>query len=180
MKFWLGVINIYLLVVVILVSGCKTEDGKNGAKKKKPKDETVLFVNVETTTDNLDRSLQVPVYRAEPTLIMIERSPLLDERDLTGASVVEGMGGFVIRLQFDASATRRLEMATTARKGQRLAIFSQFGQDKRWLAAPVIHQRILDGVLVFTPDATREEANKIVKGLNKLADEKKKREKSGF
>ena len=40
--------------------------------------------------------------------------------------------------------------------------------DPRWLAAPVFTKRITDGVLVFTPDCTREEADRIVKGL-KLA-----------
>ena len=39
----------------------------------------------------------------------------------------------------------------------------------RWLAAPRINKRIADGVLVFTPDATREEAEQIALGLNNLA-----------
>ena len=53
-----------------------------------------------------------------------------------------------------------------------IAIFSQFGEemkDYRWLAAPVINRRISDGVLVFTPDATREEAEEIALGLNNVA-----------
>ena len=41
--------------------------------------------------------------------------------------------------------------------------------EARWLAAPRISQRIKDGVLVFTPDATREEAERIVRGLNNVA-----------
>jgi hypothetical protein len=32
-------------------------------------------------------------------------------------------------------------------------------------------KRIVDGKLVFTPDATREEADRIVRGLNKIAKE---------
>jgi hypothetical protein len=42
-------------------------------------------------------------------------------------------------------------------------------KDCRWLAAPVISHRIGDGVLVFTPDATREEAEEIALGLNNVA-----------
>jgi hypothetical protein len=34
----------------------------------------------------------------------------------------------------------------------------------------LIRQRIADGVLVFTPDATRAEAERIVSGLNRVAE----------
>ena len=46
-------------------------------------------------------------------------------------------------------------------------IFSEFGQ-ARWLAAPMINKRISDGNYVFTPDATREEAERIVRGVNNV------------
>ena len=65
-----------------------------------------------------------------------------------------------------------LEECTAANRGRRIAIFSQFGEkikDYRWLAAPVITRRISDGVLVFTPDATREEAEEIALGLNNVS-----------
>ena len=39
----------------------------------------------------------------------------------------------------------------------------------RWLAAPYIHNRTGDGVLLFTPDATRQEADNIAFGLNNVA-----------
>ena len=44
----------------------------------------------------------------------------------------------------------------------------RFGE-LRWLAAPILQQRIRDGLLVFTPDATREEAERIVRGLKNVA-----------
>jgi hypothetical protein len=40
----------------------------------------------------------------------------------------------------------------------------------RWLAAPRITGRIADGRLEFTPDATRDEAERIVHGLNRVAE----------
>ena len=43
-----------------------------------------------------------------------------------------------------------------------------------WLAAPMTNKRISDGVLVFTPDASREEADRIVLGLNNVAKEAQK------
>jgi hypothetical protein len=39
----------------------------------------------------------------------------------------------------------------------------------RWIAAPVIHGRISNGSLVFTPDASREEADEIARGLTNIA-----------
>ena len=40
----------------------------------------------------------------------------------------------------------------------------------RWLGAPRVTHRIKDGVLIFTPDTDREEAEQIVLGLNNLAE----------
>ena len=65
-------------------------------------------------------------------------------------------------------------MYTSQYKGQHIAVFSQFG-DARWLAAPQITQQISDGVFVFTPDATMEESERIVRGLNNIAKEIKKK-----
>jgi preprotein translocase subunit SecD len=82
------------------------------------------------------------------------------------------VGGFVLRIQFDQSGTVMLEQCTAANRGRKIAIFSQFGEkikDYRWLAAPVINRKISDGVLAFTPDATREEAEEIALGLNNVA-----------
>ena len=39
----------------------------------------------------------------------------------------------------------------------------------RWLAAPLITHRIGDGVLAFTPDMSRAEADQFVLGLNNVA-----------
>ena len=55
-------------------------------------------------------------------------------------------------------------------RGRRLVIYCNF-EDSRWLAAPVIREPIKDGLLTFTPDATREECERIVEGLNNVARE---------
>jgi len=73
-----------------------------------------------------------------------------------------------------------LEQRSVDSRGQRFAIFCQFGPDlkeSRWLAAPIVARRITDGVLVFTPDATRAEAEEIVLGLNNIARVVKKKTK---
>jgi preprotein translocase subunit SecD len=87
------------------------------------------------------------------------------------AQVVEDAGGFTLQIRFDRLGTQILENHTASRPGSRLAIFSEFGErleKARWLAAPVIRHRISDGLLVFTPDADREEAGQIALGLNNL------------
>ena len=40
--------------------------------------------------------------------------------------------------------------------------------ETRWLAAPLITKRISDGVFIFTPDASKEETERIVNGLKNV------------
>jgi hypothetical protein len=70
-----------------------------------------------------------------------------------------------------------LEQFTAGNPGKHLVIFGQWGKtvaDGRWLAAPLITRRIPDGVLAFTPDASRAEADQLVLGLNPKAKKHKK------
>ena len=65
-----------------------------------------------------------------------------------------------------------LEQYSAANPGKHFAIFGQWGEklaDGRWLAAPLITHRIADGMLSFTPDMSREEADRLVLGLNNVA-----------
>lgn len=112
----------------------------------------------------------MPVYRANPQQIGIRNEAFLDVGYITQARVVEAIGGFSIRIQFDEIGTKRLQTITTYNRGKRIAIHSNF-DDSRWLAAPQIIRTITDGVLIFTPDATREEAERIVLGINNAAEE---------
>lgn len=169
--------NIIFLVVVALAGliGCKSPESKKEIEL------TTLRVHVQASADAADSADVVPVFRENPVLIKIERAPFLSEANVTSAEVVEVMGGFAIRVQFERRGMWLLEQYTTLNKGRHFAIFSQFGTttaQSRWLAAPRISQRIADGVLVFTPDATRDEADRIVRGLNNAVREAK--EKSLF
>ena len=54
-------------------------------------------------------------------------------------------------------------------------VFVQFGEKPGkalWLAAPIISNRISDGTLLFTPDASRENTEAIVQGLTKKESKK--------
>jgi preprotein translocase subunit SecD len=88
--------------------------------------------------------------------------------DITEASVVDVEGGYGIRIKFDAHGARVLENITARNAGRHLVVYAAF-PEIRWLAAPMIKHRIADGALVFTPDATREEAERIVQGINNVA-----------
>lgn len=151
--------NAYLLFAALFCVGCETFRKKEAS--------TIRF-HLEVNEDASRRSSPVPVYRANPMTVNVQNSPFLSEAHVSKASVVDAMGAFQIMIQFDRRGTWILEQYTTANKGKHIAIFSQFGQ-ARWLAAPEITKRIADGVLVFTPDATREESERLVKGLNNVA-----------
>jgi preprotein translocase subunit SecD len=161
--------NIYLLaaLTVVLACGCQSS-GEKRAKKQL----STLRLHIECGNDQTKGSQSIPVYREKPMWVTAQKQPFLTEANVAGASVVDEVGGYVIRLQFDGDGAILLEEFTTANRGRRIAIFSQFGEklkDYRWLAAPTINHRITDGVLVFTPDATREEADEITRGLNNVA-----------
>ncbi len=157
--------NIYLLLLAFF-SRCQTDPHK--------KEFSTLRFHIETNSGGLDKSNAVPIYRAEPVSVNVVRIPFLDEGNISRAAIVESMGGFSIQIQFDRHGTFVLETVTAANKGRRVALYSQFGQKGRWLAAPIISQPITEGVFIFTPDASREEAERIVHGLNQIAKKLKK------
>ena len=98
-------------------------------------------------------------------LVNVIKDSFLDERDVVKAAVLDTVGGFVIQINFDDHGRFVLDTVTSSNKGKRLAIMTE-AADRRWLAAPVITGRIVNGTLSFTPDATREESLRIVRGLN--------------
>ncbi len=154
--------NTYLLLTVVALGlGCKTM-GK--------KEASTLRIHLEVNSDGTERNSAVPIGRKEPFLINVERDPFLNEGAIVRALVVEGIGGFQIMVHYDRKGTWLLEQYSTAYKGKRIAILSQFGE-ARWIAAPLLTKRIIDGTLIFTPDTTREEADRIVRGLNAIAKE---------
>ncbi len=176
MRLWWRCFNsnfILLSVFVgLLAAGCKTS--------KEDKHVSTLRVHVQTHQDPTGHYKKVPVYRDKPKYsFYIDPSPFLTEADLSQASLEKekGWDGFHIRLQFDHRGSLKLENITATNVGRRLVIFSQFNKTNRWLAAPLIHERIADGKLTFVPDATRSEAKLIVQGLNNVIEKRRKRNK---
>jgi hypothetical protein len=158
-------INIYLICLLFLGLACGCQ---SGSEKNKKKELSTLRLFMETNPDGTERTIQVPVFRERPVLVTVQKGEFLNEGDILNAAVVETMGGFAIKVQYNRHGTWMLENMTSAYSGSRIAIHSQFGE-ARWLAAPLIKMPIRDGMLVFTPDASREEAERIVHGLNNVA-----------
>ena len=152
------------IATLFLVSGCASTSGKD-----KPSDKySTLRLFGAVQPDHTGRHQTVPIYRRTPIMLSIASANFLDEGFILEASVIETVGGFSIRIQYDKQGAGRLEVATHRMRNQHIAIHSSFPEG-RWLAAPVIDAPISNGLLVFTPDATREEADRIVKGLNELS-----------
>ena len=167
MKTCLRRFNIYLWLGALL---CAT-----GCSSFSEKDMSSVRLHMESNADGTAANGPVQVTRAK-IQINVEKEPFLTEGDLSGATLVDTVGGFAIQLAFDAHGSILLDMATSSHKGARIAILTQFPKSKkvpiplsRWVAAPLVTKRISNGLLVFTPDTTREEAERIVSGLNKVA-----------
>src|ERR1044071_1084522 len=146
--------NIYLLLALatlVALTGCKSFGKK--------KEASTLRLHLEVGPDGTDRNSQIALNRDHPIYVNIEKEPFLTEHYVKSAAVLDAMGGFSIFVQFDQKGTWLLEQYSTANKGRRVVIGSQFGE-VRWLAAPVFTKRISDGALVFTPDASRTAGEK--------------------
>ena len=168
---WRG-FNLYLVLVLAvgLVCGCHTAEGKRKQVL------STLRLHQEVNADASGRSQQVTVYRDRPVAFTVDRAPFLTESNVKAAKIIEAVGGFALSIQFDREGSWLLEQYTAANKGRHTAVFSQFdnpNEEKlntgRWLAAPLIQNHISDGLLVFTPDANRQEAEQIALGLNNVA-----------
>jgi preprotein translocase subunit SecD len=164
MNFYARGFNLYLLAAVLL-TGCAKDKGDNEKLG-------TLRIHVESRGNLPGGGLKVSVLRAQPVVVTISENSILSEANLLAATLIDSPGGFAIKVKFDENASWILEQNTSANPGRHLAIFGHWGDTKddgRWLAAPIISRRIADGTLVFTPDATREEALELVTGLNAAA-----------
>jgi hypothetical protein len=171
MKIRLSPFNIYLLLALaVLGLACKTTE-----ERKLSKQASTLRVYLARLSE---RGSGVAVYRQNPVHFNVEHEPIVTETDLETAEVIDQPGGFAIKARFNGHGALLLEQATVAHHSEHLAIQSFFGES-RWLAAPQIKRRISNGELVFTPDATREEADRIVRGLTNVVNKVKSRD-SGF
>src|SRR6184192_2721234 len=153
----------FLLLAVALVAGCKTTGERNRDKAI-----STFRLHLEGNPGGTESTVVIQIAGVE---LYVNNLPFLDETSVTNAAVVDTRdGGFAIQVQYDRHGTLVLDAVTTENRGRHLAIFTQFGpgklEQKRWLGAPYISSSIAGGVLIFTPNSTRAEAEQVVQGLN--------------
>jgi hypothetical protein len=144
--------NIYLALALVLglTGGCETPKKTQTA---------MLRVHIEMSTDPTGTSQDISVLRSDPVLVTVRREPILSEANMGSTKVIDARGGFAMEVKFDENGTWLLEQYSAANRGLHFVIFGQWGEkraDGRWLAAPVISQRLSNGVLAFTPGCSRE------------------------
>ena len=153
----------------------KDEKPKKAKKAKKPKPLDKIRVHVEAKRELPERSLPAFVGRSNPLHFNCEKIPILNESHVENALLVDQPGGFQVRIRFNSMGTKLLESYTAAAAGRHLCIVADIDGEGRWLAAPLVRQRIGDGTLSFSPDASREEMERLVTGLNEMVRKEKKR-----
>ena len=169
MKFYARGFNLYLLSLLVLAAAA---GGCQSAKDKAAKHLATLRFYVEQRAQLPDSGKTVSIIRASPVLVTINTEPVLTEYNIINAALLETPVGYSVEVQLDQIGTACLEQYTSAYEGKHLVIFGQWSEsttNSRWLAAPIITHRIKDGVFAFTPDASHEEADQLVVGLNNMA-----------
>ena len=172
MKVYPSGFNIYLALfaAVALLAGCQTHK----TAVKEDKQVSALRVYIESNPDTAGMSQTVSVLRSDPVSVTIMHDPILSESQIVAARVLDAPAGagFAVEVKLADMPTLLLEQYSAANPGRHFVIWGQWG-DKvkatRWLAAPLITHRITDGIMSFTPDMSRDDAYRLVLGLNNLA-----------
>ncbi len=168
MNFYVRGFNLYLLLFAMLltVAGCQSE------QKKAKEHLATLRIHLENRAQVPGSGQTVSVIRANPVLVTINEEPVLTEASIVRAELLDTPVGFAVEVRFDQTGSFTLEQFTSAYEGKHFVIFGQWSDNStnsRWLAAPLITHRIVNGTLAFTPDASHAEAQQLVIGLNNMA-----------
>lgn len=173
MKVYRRRFNLFLALAFLLVPfcGCSLFGHRNEPLAG-------LHVHIEmapgAASTALNDTQTVSVLRSSPVTVMIGKEPVLTEANLVAAKLIRTPDAPAIEVRFDENGTWILEQYSAANPGRHFVIFGAWGKnlkENRWLAAPIITQRINDGILSFTPDMTLDEANQFVLGLNNIIKE---------
>ncbi len=139
--------------------------GLTACVTKPPKNMTTLRIHVPATeASSPQRRMQVAIRVPELTL-QVDAQPVLTEADLDHAQVTGEGENLGLRLYFNTHGTIVLDTVSLNYRSQMLVIMINGAA----IGAPLIKDRIVDGVFEFTPDLSREQAEKIVAGLNATA-----------
>jgi hypothetical protein len=169
MSFYWQRFNLYFLAaaLVVVATGCSST-----LFHHKKEQIGILRVHIESESSAQGLTKSITVLRSQPVLVNVTTDPVLTEADVLSARLLDSPGGFAVEIKLDETSGWRLEQYSAANPGKHLAIFAQWSEkqaDGRWLAAPIIVRRMAGSSLLFTPDASHEEMQKWVDGLNATA-----------
>lgn len=152
-----------MVLSCFLLVACKTTE-----QKKTGKEAAAIQIFLESVNPAAEKR-SITIGERTQSQVNVALTPFADTADLESASIVDvdEMGGFGIRLNFNDHGKLVLDTVTGSSRGLRMPVSVVYTQ-VRWLGAPRINRRITDGTLVFTPDCTREEAERIVRGLTNV------------
>src|SRR5262245_57013374 len=115
--------NIYLPICLAgcLIAGCATTE-----EKKREKQMGRIQLYTESNPDTMGRTKEVQVYREHPVTFVVARDPFLSEANVKHAEIVDAVGGFAIRIEFDKEGTWLFEEYTAASRGKHIVVFTQW------------------------------------------------------
>lgn len=155
-----------LLAASLFSNACNTIPGQ-------PKSTASIAIYIEGSAVEAGRVIPIEIFRAAPRMLHIYRYPSIGMDSFETLTLRETIdGGHVLHVTLNRTGTIFLENLTISNRGKRLVVGASFGEKNpqvRWLTALLISETILNGNLVFTPDASLEECKQIVDGVNKKA-----------
>jgi len=164
--------NTYLLLLALATlghAGCETSEA---ARQKK--ESTRLRFHLQANPRVGGATVPATIDRANPATLLVSETPFLDERDVDRAELMNLNGAYAIKVQFNRHGVFALDSASVTDREHKIAVFAQFGEG-RWLGTITLSRRITDGTVMFAVDASPEEAERIVRGLNNTVARLKKK-----
>ena len=161
MKIQRNAFNTYLLVALcsVWLGGC--------ASPQRSKDAPVVRVYLEVPRDATGNQIAVPIGRRPLFEVWVQPAPFLTEFHVKRVEVRDDkLGGYELVLEFNRQGRWLLDEVSTANKGRRAVVFLISGELQHFTAAPIIKDRIGNGIMVFTPDMTRSEAETFATKMN--------------
>lgn len=167
MKIHLAWFNIIFAVSLSLAgAGCSATGAKGKLKKE---DISTIRFHAESHSGLPGRTFVAKIGERNPFDMVLKNDPFLTEANVLRAEAWDTTdGGVAIRLELDRVGRRTLQIQSALLKGQRVAVLSHF-PESRWISVAAADELGSDGVVVLYPAVTAAEADRIVKGLNLVA-----------
>jgi preprotein translocase subunit SecD len=172
MKVYTARFNLFLALAILLATLCGCSTVSSWFKRDQPA--AAMRIHIELAPDSTagPQAQTVTLLRADPVQVTIDKEAILTEANLIAVRLISTPEAPALEVRFDENGTWILEQYSASNPGRHFVIYGQWGKklkDGRWIAAPIITQRINDGILSFTPDMSRDEANQFVLGLSNVA-----------